>query len=146
MERKDFIKTCSTLCIGGMILGIGAAGCTTANYFAKSTIANNILTIKKSEFIIADKDKIILRKFILVKSDKLNFPVCIYKIKDDQYTALFMQCTHQGCELQPNAKYLVCPCHGSEFNNLGIVQNPPAETNLKSFKITTDSENLYIQL
>ena len=86
------------------------------------------------------------RKYVLLKSDKFNFPICIFKIGEDTYSALLMECTHNGCELQPQGDNLLCPCHGSEFSNKGVVQNPPAEENLKTFTIKTDNENIYIQL
>ncbi|MFM9944623.1 MAG: ubiquinol-cytochrome c reductase iron-sulfur subunit [Bacteroidia bacterium] len=121
-------------------------GCVSTNYFAQSTLGNNQLIIKKSEFIKTEKGKETQRKYVLVKSEKLNFPICIYKTDEQNYTALFMECTHKGCELQPHGDYLICPCHGSEFSNKGIVQNPPAEENLKTFIIKTDNENIYIYL
>jgi Rieske Fe-S protein len=57
-----------------------------------------------------------------------------------------MECTHKGCELQPHGSYLSCPCHGSEFNNKGAVQNPPAEHSLKTFNVITDNENIYVSI
>ena len=57
-----------------------------------------------------------------------------------------MECTHRSCELETEGNYLMCPCHGSEFTNKGIVQNPPAEHNLKTFNLKIDNENIYIQL
>ena len=57
-----------------------------------------------------------------------------------------MQCTHKGCELQAQGDFLICPCHGSEFTNQGVVQNPPAEQDLQTFKISIDNENIYIYL
>ncbi len=146
MHRKEFIKTCGFACIGGTALTTLLQSCATTNYFAQTTIANNQISIKKAEFATIIKDKPMQRKYVLVKTDKLGFPICIYKINDESYTALFLECTHRGCELQPGGDYLICPCHGSEFTNKGIVQNPPAEENLKTFKTTTDNENIYIQL
>ena len=86
------------------------------------------------------------RSYVLVRTDKLEYPICIYKINETDYCSLFMKCTHSGCELNPQSSYLVCPCHGSEFSSRGVVQNPPAEQNLKTFETTTDNENVYVQL
>jgi cytochrome b6-f complex iron-sulfur subunit len=83
---------------------------------------------------------------VLIRNERFNFPICVYKLDENNYTALLMECTHRSCELQPQGTYLICPCHGSEFNNKGVVQNPPAEQNLRTFKITTDNEHIYIQL
>ena len=145
MNRKDFIKTCSIACIGLTGL-VGFQGCSSTNYFAKTIYDGEKLTVKKSEFLIADNAKKSERKFVLIKSESLRFPIIIYKLSDIEYTALLIQCTHNGCELQTQGSYLTCPCHGSEFTNKGVVLNPPAETNLKSYKTTTDHENIYVHL
>jgi len=146
MHRKDFIKTCGMVCFGGITIGSLIQSCGTTSHVAQSVLTNNRLAVKKSEFIEIKNEEKIERKYILVKTEKLEFPVCVYRENENEYTALYMQCTHRGCELQPNAGFIVCPCHGSEFSNKGVVQNPPAENNLKQFQITTDNENIYIQL
>ena len=101
-----------------------------------------MIKINKKEFIDTKNAE---RKFIVVRTEKLQFPVCIYK-RADEYNAVYMQCTHQGCELNPNKISLVCPCHGSEFSTTGKVQSPPADKDLKQFNVITDNENIYIQL
>ena len=136
MDRKEFIKTCGFVCIGGTTLVTLLQSCASTNYFAQTTSEENKILIKKTEFLKNEKNQIKERKFVLVKLEKYSFPICIYKISETEYSALLMQCTHKGCELQPQGSFLVCPCHGSEFSNTGIVQNPPAEQNLQSFKIT----------
>ncbi len=146
MDRKEFIKTCCFACIGGSALSLLFESCASANYYAQSTSASNQIILKKSEFIKIDKDKQTLRKYVLLKSEKYSFPIGVYHLGNERYAALLLQCTHKGCELQPQGDYLVCPCHGSEFTNEGVVQNPPAEQNLQNFKTSTDHENIYIQL
>jgi len=145
MERKEFLKTCGQLCFSGLFIGTVAIGCS-GNYYAISTISNNIISIKKSEFVEVKDGVSKQRKFVMVRNEKLNFPIAIYKLNESTYSALLMECTHKSCELNPNGQYLICPCHGSEFNNLGKVQNPPAEADLTTFKLTLDDENIYIHL
>ena len=70
----------------------------------------------------------------------------VFRDDDAHFYASYLKCTHQGCEVQPEGKYLQCPCHGSEFDNQGKVQHVPAETNLKTFAVETDTENIYILL
>lgn len=146
MDRKEFIKTCGFACFGGTALIALLQGCASTNYFAQTAFEENRILIKKKEFLKAEKEKITERKFVLVKTEKFGYPIGIYKINEDDYSALLLQCTHKGCELQPQGNFLVCPCHGSEFTNKGVVQNPPAEQNLKTFKTSTDNENIYIYL
>ncbi len=146
MHRKEFIKTCCITCISGSVFATFLQGCVSVNYFAQSSISNNQIIIKKTEFLKTEKNNTIQRKYVLVKIEKYNYPFYVNKISEENYSALLMECTHKSCELNPHGDYLVCPCHGSEFTNLGVVQNPPADKNLKSFKITSDNENIYIQL
>lgn len=146
MDRKEFIKTCGFACMGGAVLTALLQSCASTNYFALTTFENNRITIKKTEFVKIEKNKTVERKYVLIKTDKYNFPIGIYKISENNYSALLMQCTHKGCELNPHGNYLICPCHGSEFTNKGIVQNPPAEQNLQTFKTSSDIENIYIHL
>lgn len=132
MDRKDFLKTCGLACIGGAVFSILLEGCASSNYFAQIVFSGNQIIIKKSEFIKIEKDKTILRKYILVDSKEYNQPICVYKLDDKNYSALLLQCTHRSCELKPEGDYLICPCHGSEFTNKGVVIHPPAEENLKN--------------
>ena len=146
MNRKAFIKICGVACVGASTLSVLLQSCATTNYFAVAVIDDNKISIKKTEFLRIENNKQVTRKYVLIKTEKLSFPICVFKLSNENYSALLMECTHKSCELQPAGNFLTCPCHGSEFTNQGIVQNPPAEENLKSFKISTDNENIYIQL
>ena len=146
MKRKEFIKVCGAACLSASPLMILLESCGLSNYYAHYAVINKIIIIKKSEFLLVQKDKTIERKFVLIKNEHLNYPICVFKLTDGTYSALLMECTHNGCELQNQGNYLVCPCHGSEFSNKGVVQNPPAESNLISYTITTDNENIFINL
>ncbi len=141
MERRSFIKSCTLLCASGIGIAALMESCGSIHY-AASTIETNKIKINKSEFI--DK-KNAERKFVVVRSEKLDFPICIYK-KNETLVAISMQCSHQGCELNPNETSLVCPCHGSEFSKEGKVLSPPADKDLKQFKVITDNETIYIEL
>lgn len=141
MERRDFIKNCTAVCASGLGLALLMQGCGSVHY-ANSSVQTNKIKISKSEFIDPKKGE---RKFVVVRNERLQFPVCLYK-KAENYSALYMQCSHQGCELQPNKTSLVCPCHGSEFSTEGKVLSPPADKDLKQFKVITDNENIYIEI
>jgi cytochrome b6-f complex iron-sulfur subunit len=141
MERREFIKNCTFLCAGGIGLSILIESCGSVHY-ASSTLDKNRVRVSKAEFSDAKKRD---REFVVVRTEKFAFPICLYK-KGNDYTAIYMQCSHQGCELNPNKTSLVCPCHGSEFSTSGKVLSPPADKDLKQFNIITDNENIYIEL
>lgn len=141
MERRSFIKNCTLLCAGGIGFSLLMESCGAIHYVS-SNVDSNKIKIKKLEFI--DK-KNVERKFIVIRTEALAFPICLYK-NNDNYIAVYMQCSHQGCELNPNEKTLVCPCHGSEFSTEGKVLSPPADKDLKQFNVITDNEAIYIEL
>lgn len=146
MHRKQFIKTCGFACLSITAISTLLQSCSSSNYFAHAIVASNQIIIKKSEFVKTNGKKSVERNYVLVKNDNVSYPIYVCKVSDNNYSALLMECTHNSCELNPQGSYLVCPCHGSEFSNLGLVQNPPAEQNLKTFKVKTDHDNIYIQL
>lgn len=115
-------------------------------YYAVSNASGDVLSLARSEFIKEKDGEQKLRKYVLVRSEKLSYPIALYRLNESTYSAVLMECTHNSCELNPHGDFLVCPCHGSEFSNLGIVQNPPAETNLINYKVTYDEEFIYIHL
>ena len=53
-----------------------------------------------------------------------------------QIVALSDTCTHLGCSVQyfSGVKQYHCPCHGSEYNVLGVVIHGPAVANLDHYK------------
>jgi len=142
MERKEFIKSCGYACLGGALLGSILEGCGGTKMIS-GTISGSDLSIPISSFLTKDAS---YRKFIIVQNEKLSFPICLYRFSDTEYSALFMKCTHQGAELQVFGDRLQCPAHGSEFSNRGIVENGPAETNLRTFPVTVLKDQLYISL
>jgi len=146
MERRDFIKDCGMLCLGAVGLSAVLQGCSSSNYFAKTQLDAKRIAVKKSEFVFVDGENTKQRKYVLVRLDQSEFPICLYKHSETEYSALLMYCPHKGCELLAQGEYLVCPCHGSEFTNKGKVLNPPADQDLQQFKTSVDNENIYIQL
>lgn len=146
MHRKEFIKVCSAICLGGCAMAVLPQGCASANYYAATELSGNQLSIRKLAFSLEEQHKTAFRKYVLVNAAAYNYPIIVYRLDGETYSALLLECTHKSCELQPQGDYLVCPCHGSEFSNKGVVQNPPAEQNLKSFQVKQDDENVYILL
>ena len=143
MERRIFVKICCNTTIGIPILASTLQSCG-AIYYASTTKDTNRLIVKKSEFWQIKKNKEINRVFVLVKTYNMDFPICLYKINKDTYSALLLHCTHRGCELNVGGGIYTCPCHGSEFSVTGKVLKGPADRDLKTFKTETDNDNIYI--
>lgn len=146
MERRKFVKTLSLNCASVSILGAILQGCATIKYATAPQFINNKIVLNKKEFELIKKDKVTYHQWILVKTEKADFPIGVFRFDDTKYSAIYLECSHQGCEVEPQSDHLQCPCHGSEFSNLGKVQEGPAEKDLKKFEIETDQDNIYILL
>ena len=145
MNRKKFIKKTGCLLIG-IPLGINLLQSCESIYYAKTFQQDSQTVIPKSEFYKDKTDSASKRKYVLLHIENSKFPVCLYHFKDEEYAASLLQCTHRGCELEVGGGIYSCPCHGSEFNTKGEVLEGPATKNLKTYTLTTDEKNIYLQL
>lgn len=142
LTRRDFLAKGCMACVGVGLLTL--SGC--ATHYAAGTIESSGLSILKSEFAQVKKGKTSYRTFLLIQNDKLEFPIYLYRFSETEYSALWMECTHQGAELQASGDFLYCPSHGSEFNNRGTVSNGPAEKNLRTLPFNLSGDKIVIDL
>lgn len=143
MQRREFVKKC---CIGATAIPLTTTGllsCTTL-YYAQTESTQKGIKIPKSEFIIEKKNK--TRNFVLAKTDKYNFPICISGNDNEGYTSVLLKCTHRGCELIVGGGIYACPCHGSEFTMQGDVLQGPAINHLLTFKNSFDDKYIYLDI
>ncbi|MBC7904033.1 MAG: Rieske (2Fe-2S) protein [Gemmatimonadaceae bacterium] len=145
MHRKDFIVSACKGCLVAGGLGSILASCTSTRYVS-SHLEKDGLTVNKEEFKINQKGAVAFRSFIIIRNESLKYPICIYRFNETEYAALWMQCSHQGAELQASGDYLHCPAHGSEFNSKGLVTNGPADESLRSFPVTINPTTIFIDL
>ena len=137
MDRKEFLKVCGGSCLSLIGISILSQGCKTTHY-AQTVVANNKVQISKLDFVIIKNEESTYRKYVIAKSDNLDFPIVIYRNSETSYTALLLRCTHQGIELNVNGDLITCSAHGSEFSKNGEVFTGPAEQKLKSFPSESD--------
>lgn len=145
MKRRHFIKNTCLACAGGGLATAFVAGCKGIHYVS-SPLVSGRLTIPKNEFVYLKKEELRYRLWVVAKSPQVPFPIGVFRADDAHFFASYLECTHQGCEVQPEGNYLQCPCHGSEFDSRGKLQHGPAEADLKTFAVETDSDNIYILL
>lgn len=146
MNRKEFIINSCAACLAGTAISSLLTSCTATKYIA-GNIGKDGLSVSKDEFKIKQKDGTAHRSFIIVRNDALLFPICVYRFSEQEYSALWMRCSHQGAELQASGDFLQCPAHGSEFSNKGKVVNGPADISLRTFPVTVSNNNeLFIDL
>jgi Rieske Fe-S protein len=145
MERRRFIKQSCTACISATGLAAVISSCTSTRYIS-GIIGKDGLIVDPKEFIENKNGKKSYRSFIIVRNEKLQYPICVFRFNDETYSALWMRCTHQGTELQASGDYLQCTAHGSEFDNKGTVKSGPADRNLRNFPVTVSNNQLFIDL
>ena len=145
MERRKFIKACGLTVVGVGLGGGVLSSCSGVHYFTAQS-NDNRLSIPLSEFVELKNGKEKRRKYILVNSDQLQFPICVYDVKEEGLVSSLMKCTHRGCELSVGGGIFTCPCHGAEFTNTGKVMSGPVDTDLKTFRTESDNENIYVYL
>lgn len=145
MDRKKFIQSCSMACVGGGAMALLLQSCGVSTTLTGS-ISDSDLVVLKTDFETKAGNETHYKKFIIVHNDTLKYPICVYRFDEQHYSALWMQCTHQGAELQVFGDKLQCPAHGSEFNNKGDVVSSPADKSLRSFPVRVENDQLKISL
>ena len=145
MDRRKFIKNSCTACLTATAVTGILSSCTSTRYIG-GTMGKDGLTVDVNEFITKQNGKEAYRSFIILRNEALQYPICVYRFSEKEYSALWMRCTHQGTELQASGDYLQCTAHGSEFDNKGTVKNGPADRNLRNFPVTVSNNQLFIDL
>lgn len=145
MDRRDFIKNSCTACLSLTVLSSLAVSCSATKYVS-GVIVEDGINVSKNDFAVKQKGGTAYSSFIIVRNEALQYPICIYRFNEDEYSALWMRCTHQGAELQASGDVLQCAAHGSEFNNRGMVRNGPAISNLRTFPVTVSQDQVFIDL
>lgn len=110
------------------------------------TLTHDGILVPLSEFARRQGDEVRYHPYLIVRNDAIQYPICVYHFANQTYTALYMQCSHLGAELQVSGERLTCPAHGSEFDNKGQVQQGPADEALRSFPVSISGEELFIDL
>lgn len=143
MERRKFIHTCCYTAIGLPLMANVLQSCGSI-YYASTHFEDSKMVLAKSEFWKDGKNSKSERTFVLLKTAINDFPIGVYKTGEDQYVASLLKCTHKSCELNVGGGIYSCPCHGSEFTIEGKLMTGPADRDLKTYKIETDNEYIYI--
>lgn len=130
-------------CLGG--LGAVLPSCGSIRRVRGDIVADD-LVLPLDQFESIKGGKIVFKDSLIVYHEILKYPVCVYRISDREYRALWMRCTHQGTELQVFGDRLQCPAHGSEFDSSGLVRNGPATEKLRTFPVDVENNQLKISL
>lgn len=84
--------------------------------------------------------------FAMVESPNLPLPVYLFRHPSGEFTAVLTRCMHRGCQVEPADGHLVCPCHGSEYDNAGAILRGPTQLPLIRFPVRAEGDHIYITL
>ena len=85
----------------------------------------------------------------LKKVDIDGEPVALFNVEGKIY-ATQNECSHVGCGLDENhaieGDVVECTCHGSKFNiKTGAVVLPPATDPLKTYQVSVEGEDVFVE-
>lgn len=138
--RREFIKQSCGICFGAIGLGFISSSLSSC---ASLPIYKTSGATEKIEVPIAS---FLQNKSLIVRTDQLTYDILLVKNSNEQYTALYMQCTHQDNSLTATEKGLFCPSHGSTFDLNGLVTKEPALKPLQKFKTEINNQQIIIYL
>ena len=129
MLRRDFV-----------VLGVSAlaaGGCAGVRYVTPRSAVDR-LVIASSELDAAVG--------VFLQTADMPRPIYLRRLASGELVAVLASCTHQGCQPEPVADRLVCPCHGSEFSFEGVVLQGPAERPLTRYDVTEEGGDIVLWL
>ncbi len=76
----------------------------------------------------------------------LNGRFYLVRLEDGGFLALHQRCTHLGCTVTYDAtnRKFSCPCHSSQFDLQGDVENPPASQALDLFPVEITQGEVWV--
>lgn len=128
-------------CVSSSVILTVLESCTAVKY-GTGKLTDNGMLVNADEFRSGNKT----RDYVIIRHDDLLFPICLYRLSDNEYSAILMRCSHQGAELQVSGDRLMCPAHGSEFDKSGHVVQAPAISDLRKFPVSILDNQLFIDL
>ncbi len=139
MNRREFLGRVEGLSAGALICGAGLSmnGCIGFHY-VNTTVSGNRLIVRAADFGAG--------RFALVETPGLPLPLYLYRLEDGSFSAVSTRCMHRGCQVEPVAEHLICPCHGSEYTNTGEILKGPTQRPLQRFPVTREGNNIIIEL
>ena len=69
-----------------------------------------------------------------------DIPTAIQHTREG-YIAISLTCTHLGCTVEEDGEGFICPCHGSRYNESGLVLEGPAKEPLRKLRVEIMKDN-----
>lgn len=144
IDRRRFLKQVELLA-GGVVCGalpLLAGGCAARARYVTPTVLGDRLAVPAAQVAATGG--------LLVEDPRSELPIYLRRASDGRgsvsYTAVSTRCGHRGCQVEPAADKMVCPCHGSEYTFGGEILQGPTERPLARYRVTADAEAVYIHV
>lgn len=138
VPRRDFIRKLPVITAGiaGAVSVGGLTGCAGTRYLAPTPRPDG-LTVS---LVALEEDG-----EAFLQTPDMERPIYVHRTDEGEWIAVLASCTHRGCQPEPVANRLVCPCHGSEFSLTGEVLHGPADRGLVRYEVRTDGDRLVVR-
>lgn len=120
-------------------LPVLVAGCTGAH-------VRYLTPIRQGEQLVISRVEIARTGAALIEDPSSDLPIYLRRVTDTEFLAVSTRCGHRGCQVEPAAASLICPCHGSEYTFGGAILQGPTERPLTRYRVTSDDVNVFVHL
>lgn len=138
-NRRDFIKKACGLCAAVVGLGVALPALQSCSSFAtvRTNVSSGNIAVPKSMFTPESQ-------MVIIKNEAAAFDMVVVNLGNNVYKAMELQCTHQENPLIPTKNGFFCNAHGSAYTLEGKVKQEPALTDMKSFPLKVEGDQLII--
>lgn len=139
MDRRAFLVRLELLA-GGVMCGalpLLASGCAPRARYYAAVVSGNRLGVPVTQLAEGG---------VLVEDPRSELPIYLRRDANDTFTAVSTRCGHRGCQVEPTAEKMVCPCHGSEYTFEGAILQGPTERPLVRYRVSSENDMIYIHL
>lgn len=143
VSRRSFLGTTGVSLIGCLLAqacggeATGPGGVVEPPPVGSSTFANGVVTVQLGQ--IPTLTAVNGHQVLALSSGGRRADLTIINVAGT-YRAFSSICTHQGCTVSGySGGRMICPCHGSEFNQNGQVVTGPAPSPLREFAVTINT-------
>lgn len=140
IDRRRFLKQVELLA-GGVMCGalpmVASACAPRRRYLIPSVVGDRLAVPAASADAVGG---------LLVEDPRSDLPIYLRRTSPGAYTAVSTKCGHRGCQVEPAADRMACPCHGSEYTFTGDILEGPTQRPLTRFRVTADADLVYIHL
>jgi cytochrome b6-f complex iron-sulfur subunit len=140
MNRRRFLEQVHVIS-GGVLCGSALlSGC------AAGARTRYVGMTRMGDRIAVSRAEMIEGSGALVEVPGIKLPLYLHSHGGDRFSAVSTRCMHRGCEVEPAADRLACPCHGSQYTLEGAVLKGPTERPLAKYRVSADPTTIYIHL